>query len=215
MSNYTNSNEILMVSEEKLKSFTTLNTNLSPEDLVPHVFNAQNIILPNSLGMTYYNALRERIEDGTLTSADEYLLDQFIGPLITNYALYYATTFINFKTYNKGILKGTSENGETIDLDELKFIQSQIKMIAESYSDQMTYFLMQNSTDYPLYNAPNSKDGYLPDKSSKYTTNLVTPNYPYAGSQRAIRAYGNGGYGNYMGGTYNGVCCNDLPNSGN
>lgn len=207
--------DILLISEEKIKNYTSLNTNLSPADLTPYIFDAQNITLPNYIGATYYNALKDRVYNGTLTAADEYLLDQFIGPMLCNWGFYYATTFINFKTYNKGILKGTSENGETIDLNELKFLQSQIKNIAESYSDQMTYWLIQNSTDYPLYNAPNSKDGYLPDKSSAYTTNLVTPNYPYAGSQRAIRAYGNGGYGNYMGGTYNGVCCNDLPNSGN
>ena len=59
--------------------------------------------------------------EGTLTSADEYLLDQYISPMLCNWALYYATTFLNFRLYNKGILKGTSENGETLELDELKF----------------------------------------------------------------------------------------------
>lgn len=207
--------DILLVSEEKLKTFTTLNTNLSPEDLVPHVFNAQNITLPNSLGQTYYNALKERVVEGTLTSADIYLLDQYIAPMLCNWALYYASTFVNFRLYNKGIMKGTSENGETVDLDELRFMQSQIKMIAESYSDQMTYWLVQNSTDYPLFNSPNSLDGYLPDKMSKYTTGLVTNHYPYAGSQRLTKAYRNG-YGYYGGdGYYGGIDCYNLPNSGN
>lgn len=206
--------DILFISEEKLKAFTTLSTNLSPEDLVPHVFNAQNIVLPNSIGQTYYNALKERISEGTLTAADEYLLDQYISPLLCNYALYYASTFVNFRLYNKGILKGTSENGETVDLDELKFLQSQIRMIAESYSEQMTYWLVQNSTDYPLFNSPNSLDGFLPDKGPKYTSNLVTPHTMYAGSQRIARAYRNGGYGYTDGEGYNAGCYN-LPNSGN
>lgn len=208
--------EILLISEEKLKSFTVLNTNLSPEDLTPHVFNSQNIMLPNYLGSTYYNALKERVIEGTLTAADEYLLDQYIGPLLCNWALYYASTFLNFRLYNKGILKGTSENGETIDLDELKFMQSQIKLIAESYSDQMVYWIRQNSTQYPLYNSPNSLDGYLPDKMSAYTTNLVTNHYPYAATQRLTKRYRNGGYGYYGGGGgYDGISCYDLPNTGN
>lgn len=203
-----NNLEILLVSEEKIKSFTTLNTNLAPEDLVPHIFNAQNIVLPNSLGMTYYSALKDRVGSGTLTAADEFLLDQYIGPLICNYALYYASTFISYKLYNKGILKGTSENGETLGIDELRFLQSQIKMIAESYSDQMTHYMRMNSVDYPLYNSASSLDGYLPNKGSKYTTNLVTPNFPYAGSQRAYRGAINSGFG-YQSGCYN------EPNSGN
>ena len=37
--------DVLFVSEEKLKSYTNLNTNLSPADLQPYVWDAQNIMI--------------------------------------------------------------------------------------------------------------------------------------------------------------------------
>lgn len=210
--------DVLMVSEEKLKAYTNLNTNLSPADLVPYVWDAQNVLLPNYLGGTYYNALKDRIVNGTLTQADTTLLDNFIGPFLCNSAFLYATTFVQYRAYNKGIMKGTSESGQPLDLDELKFMQSQIKNIAEAYANQMVLHLVANSQDYPLYLQPNSEDGPMPDRANPYTTPIVIPNYPYAYSQRFY--YGNrGGYG-YAGGQYYdggffGIDCYNLPNTGN
>lgn len=208
---------ILLISEEKIKSFTSINFNVSPTELVPFIMDAQNMLMPNYIGATYYNALRERIENGTLTSADIFLLDNYIGQMLCNWGLYYALPFIKYQIYNKGVLSGTSENGETITLEELKFLQSQTRTIAENYSQSMVQYLLLNSEDYPLYNAPNIKDGQLPDKSNAFTTNVVIPHYAYAGQQRALRAYGDGlGYGNglYYNG-YVGPDCYNLPNSGN
>lgn len=170
-----NNLDVLLVSEVKIKSYTSINTNLAPTDLVPHIFNAQNILLPNYIGATYYYALKERILNATLTADDTFLLDQYISPMLCNWGFYYATTFISYRAYNKNILKGTSENGEALTLDELKFLQSQIKNIAESYSNQMVNYLMTHSGNYPLYSAPSSLDGQLPSKSIAYTSNIVIP----------------------------------------
>ena len=213
--------DCLMVSEEKLKAYTNLNTNLSPSDLVPYCWDAQNVLLPNYLGGTYYNALKQRIVDGTLTAADTNLLDNFIGPFLCNSAFLYATTFIQYRSYNKGIMKGTSESGEPLDLNELKFLQSQIRNIAEAYANQMVLHLVANAQDYPLYLQANSQDGPIPDRANPYTTNIVIPNYPYALSQRFYYGGGRGGYGGYAGqaaygdGGFFGIDCFNMPNTGN
>jgi hypothetical protein len=204
--------DVLFVSEEKLKSYTNLNTNLSPADLQPYVWDAQNIMMPHYLGGTYYNALKDRVRSGELTESDEHLLDNFIGPYLCNYGFYLATTFLQFRSYNKGILKGTSENAETLDLDELKFLQSQIKNIAESYAGQMVNHLITHPNEYPLYNQANTKDGELPDRTSPFTANIVVPGLPYASQQRMLR-YGNGypGLGYWANGSYYGADCYNLP----
>lgn len=196
--------DILLVSEEKIKSYTNLNNNLSPAELQPYIFDAQNIMIPHLLGGTYYLALKERVEEGKLTDADIYLLDNFISPYLCNYGFYLASTFIQFRSYNKGILKGTSENGETLELDELKFLQSQIKNIAESYAGQMVNYLITHSEQYPLYSNPDTKDGELPDRTSPFTANIVIPGLPYASQQRVSR------YGNRRN-SYYGPCGYDLP----
>jgi hypothetical protein len=196
---------VILVSEEKIKSYTNLNTNLSPAELVSYIWDAQNIMVPNYIGGTYYNALRNRYEAGTINAADEYLLDNYIGPMLCNFGFYYASTFIQYRAYNKGILKGTSENGETMDLEELKFYQSRIKNIAESYAAQMLIYLKTHPEDYPEYLAPNLRDGELPDRKSPYTGGIVLPHQQYARDARFAKYYrGNGtfpGYGdNYFDG---------------
>ena len=203
--------DVLFVSEEKLKSYTNLNTNLSPADLQPYVFSSQDLMMPHYLGGTYYNALKDRVRTGTLTAADEFLLDNFIGSYLCNYAFYMATTFIQFRSYNKGILKGTSENGETLELNELIFLQAQIKNIAEGYAGQMVNHLITHPVDYPLYSRALPQDGELPDRSSPFTANIVVPSAAYASRQRLGYGGGYAGFGGWANGSYIGPDCYNLP----
>jgi hypothetical protein len=203
--------QVLFVSEERLKAYTSLNTNLSPEDLQPYVFDAQNIMVPHYLGGTYYNALRDRVASGTLTAADENLLDVFMGPYLCNYAYYMALPFVWARSYNKGVMKATSESGVSLELDEFKFLQSQIKSIAESYAGQMVNHLITHPQEFPIYNQSRIRDGELPDRSSPFTANIVVPGLGY-GVRRLNGFYGNGFGGGYWGGLYNGIDCYNLPN---
>jgi hypothetical protein len=203
--------QVLFVSEERLKAYTSLNTNLSPEDLQPYVFDSGQIMLPHYLGGTYYNALRDRVIAGTITAADENLLDVFIGPYLCNYAYYMALPFVWARSYNKGVMKATSESGVSLELDEFKFLQSQIKSIAESYAGQMVNHLLTHPNEFPLYNAARVKDGELPDRSSPFTANIVVPGMGYGnGNRRMAGYYGNNPFG-YWGGLYNGLDCYNLP----
>ena len=69
----------LFVSEEKLKYFTSVNQNVSPNDLVPYILQAQDIYLQNVLGATYYQSLKSNILAGTISGPDQYLMDNYIG----------------------------------------------------------------------------------------------------------------------------------------
>jgi len=197
--------DTLLVSEEKLKSFTSANFNLSPEDLLPYVFDAQQIYLQNYLGATYLNALKSRVQAGTTTSADETLLNNYIGPMLCNWALYVALPFIKYRLYNKGVLSGTSENADGIELDELQFLMNQVQNIAENYTRRLQQWLIQHVEDYPEWNAPNVEDGQLPQKSQNYYKNFVVPYQGYAYGKRMRNRWGNGDWG--------GFDCYNLPNS--
>jgi hypothetical protein len=201
--------EVLFISEEKLKAFTTINYNLSPDDLVPYVYDAQQIYLQNYIGATYMTALKNRIYAGTTTTADQTLLDNYIGPMLCNWALYMALPTIKYRIYNKGVLSGTSENSDSVTLEELQFLMTSVKNVAENYTRRMQEWLNFHSSDYPEYNAPNILDGQLPDKANNYSNNLVIPHYPYAVNRRL--AQNRGGW--RRGGFYNGIDCYNLPDS--
>lgn len=208
---------VLFVSEEKLKSFTSIHESVSPKDLTPFVLQAQSIYLLNYLGATFYKQLENQIKAGALTAPNRYILDQYIGAMLCNYSLYHAIPFLAYKIFNKSILKPNAENAPSIELDEVKFLQDQVREVAESYTKQLQIFLSNNLGDYPAYNAPNTKDGVVPDTKTPYFSGLQTNSTFFNYRKYKNYPYGNGtspaGYGGGNGSAYGEQCygCGDWP----
>jgi hypothetical protein len=165
---------VLFVSETKLKSYTSIHQSVSPDDLQPFILQAQDIYLQNYLGATFYQELQTQITNNTLTIPNKKILDDFIGAMLCNYALYHALPFLKYKVFNKSIMNNDSESGQSIDLEALKFLQNEVRSVAENYTKMMTTFLRNNLTDYPSYNSFDFLDGITPDKGTPYFSGLQT-----------------------------------------
>lgn len=201
----------LFVSEQKLKSFTSINENVSPRDLVPFILNAQDIELQNYLGSTFYMQLKSQVLNNTLTAANQFLIDNYIAAALCNWGLMRALPFLRTKIYNKSVMTPTSDSSQSTTLEELKFLQEQCRSTAETYTKRMLERLILHPNDYPAYTAPSSLDGQLPDKNDPYFGGLVATGRPYAYTKRATYRYRNGGYGGYGGDFYGCQGCYDLP----
>ena len=185
---------VLFISEEKIKSYTSIHESVSPEDLTPYVLQAQDIYMLNYLGQTFYTQLKNQIIAEAISAPNRWLLDNYIGSILCNYAMYHALPFLKYKVFNKSILSPTQENAGSIGLDELKFLQTQVREVAESYVDQMQTYLSNHLSDYPAYGNANSTDGQAPDKKTPYFGGLQTNsqffnwrkyrNYPYSTGTR-------------------------------
>lgn len=171
MSNY----NTLLVSEEKLKAYTAINWNVSPDDLRPFMLQSQDIWLQNYLGTSLYKEIKRQVNSNTLTTANRYLLDNFIGPMLCNYSLYHALPFLKYKLMNKSVLAPEGESAPGASLDEVKFLQAEVLNVAEVYVKRMVEYMRQNPSDYPLYIAPTPLDGQLPDRRNPYFGGLVVP----------------------------------------
>jgi hypothetical protein len=190
---------VLMVSEEKLKSYTSIHQSVSPDDLQPYILQSQDLYLQNYLGATFYQQLQDQIIAGSVTVANRFLLDNYIGTLLCNYAMYHALPFLKYKIFNKSILSPNNETSSDVSLEELKFLQNEVRSVAESYTKLMQVFLWNNSSDYPAYTSPNPLDGMTPDRKTPYFGGIQTNskffnwkkyrNYPYGTGERGP-AYG-------------------------
>jgi hypothetical protein len=181
----------LFVSEEKLKSFTAVNFNTSPKDFVPYIKTAQDIYLQNTLGATYYKNLENHILNGTVSGDDQFIIDNYLCYIVLHYALYQALPWLKYKIFNKSVLSPTSENADTIELDELKFLQQQCQDTAEFYAKRATEWMILHPGSYPLYVGPNPLDGMMPDYGNPYFGSIVTPHQPYALKRRMGNRNGN------------------------
>jgi hypothetical protein len=176
----------LLVSEEKLKAFTSINQNVSPADLIPYILQSQDIVLQNYIGATYYIELKNQVVAGTVSSDNQFLLDNYIGNALCNWGLFYALPFLKYKIFNKSVVSPTSENSDSITLEELKFLMEQVRSAGETYMKRMIEWMVLHPGDYPAYVAPRVLDGQLPERGNPYFGSLVTPKQPYAWKKRTM-----------------------------
>ena len=165
---------VLFVSETKLKSYTSIHQSVSPDDLQPFILQAQDIYLQNYLGATFYQELQNQIATNTVSVNNKKILDDYIGAMLCNYALYHALPFLKYKLFNKSIMNNDSESGQSIDLEALKFLQNEVRSVAENYTKMMTTFLRNNLSNYPSYSSADFLDGITPDKGTPYFSGLQT-----------------------------------------
>lgn len=172
--------EVLFISEEKLKSFTSINNNVSPLDLIPFVLQSQDLYLQNYIGATFYFQLKEQVRTNTVSTANQFILDNYIGGALCNWALQIALPFLKYKIFNKAVLAPTSENSDSVSLEELKFLQEQCRDTAQFYMKRCVEWMVLHPGDYAKYITPNVLDGILPERGTPYYDNLVVPKRPYA-----------------------------------
>ena len=69
----------IFISEDKLKSSSTINGNVDAELLKPYLKVAQDLHLHPVLGTDLYNAIQDGIQNTSLTSAETTLLNDYIA----------------------------------------------------------------------------------------------------------------------------------------
>jgi hypothetical protein len=169
---------VLFISEQKLKSATALHQNVEPQDLLPAVQQAQDIYVQALMGTTWYNGLKSRVVSGTPTAAEEAFLDDYVAPMLANYALYQAFPSLSYKIFNKSVLQPTSEESQPATLEEIRWVRDSVMNTAEFYRERALEYLIQNESLFPEYLNPTADDGMHPDKHTDYYGGLVVPK-PY------------------------------------
>jgi hypothetical protein len=199
-------NTTLLVSEEKIKLYTSINQNVSPLDIKPYIYQGQELYLMNYLGTSFYRELQKQVFDGTVNEANAYLLDNFLGQACIQAGLVVGLPYLKYKIFNKSILSPNSESADSISLEELQFLQSQARDAFQTYMNYVIRYMTLHPGDYPLYIAPNTLLEKLPEYGSPFQAGLTIPKYPYAYKQRWNQSA--------WGWSWDTQCCEGLvPNS--
>ena len=167
------SNTVLLVSEQRLKQWTQLDDNVRMNEITPHILQAQDIYIQNSLGTLLYNRIKDGVQADDLNSDETTLLKDYIGPTLMQYALYLMLPSIKYKIANQGVLNGSSEETTPTTLEELKYLRQTVLDLAEFYNKRLVKYFIDNPGMFPQYDAPGT-DGMMPDKKNPYFSGLVT-----------------------------------------
>jgi hypothetical protein len=154
--------QILYISENRLKESTTINQNVDTELLIPNIKVAQDKYILTKLGSKLDDKLQKLIKDAELDDAGnenyEKLVNTYIQPALIQWTLYESIVFLGFKFMNKDIMRKNSETGSPASLDDLKFLRQEVQNTAEWYTERLIDYLCHNNDLFPEYTTNVNED---------------------------------------------------------
>lgn len=170
----------LFCSEEKIKAFTSANQNLSPELLVPYILEAQDIELQYYLGSTFYFSIQDQVLNGNVSADNQFLIDNYISKALIQWGLMRALPFIKYRIFNKSVLSPTAENSDSVSLEEIQFLQQELRTAGNFYCQRMTDWIQLHPGAYSVFFSQRVTDGMMPSYAPGQYGEIVTPVMPYA-----------------------------------
>jgi len=164
---------VLLVSEQRMKEWTSLDNNIRIDVLTPSILNAQEIYIQDTLGTPFFNRLKEGVRLNDLTTAESDFLRDYVGPTLMQYALYLIMPNLKYKFVEKGIVTGASEETTGTSLEELKYLRETALDTAEFYDSRMKENLKDYPNRFPIYQTWNTI-GMAPNKQNPYFSGLQT-----------------------------------------
>lgn len=161
----------LFISIKDLKRKSIIDGNVDADKLVQFVEVAQDTHIQNYLGTDLYNKLQTLITGGTIddvANADyKNLLNDYIKPMLIWFSQSAYLPFAMYQISNGGMFKHTSENSETVTLEEMRALLNRVTETAEFYTRRFVDYMAYQSTTFPEYNSNSNGDMY-PDKDVNF-----------------------------------------------
>ncbi len=162
-------NKVLFLSVDYLRDNTVINGNVDSEILEPFILLAQNVHIETIVGTKLYNNIIDEIIADNLSADNQDLLDNYLQPALLQWSLYESLPFINYKLTNKAISTKNSDNSDAVELDELHYLRTTVRDVAEYMSERATKFLKTNESTYPLYLLNSECDEIRPNKTNYFS----------------------------------------------
>ena len=164
---------VLLVSEQRMKQWTSLDSNIRIDVLTPSILNAQQIYVQDTLGTPFFERLKAGVLANDLTTDEAAFLKDYVGPMLMQYSLYMILPHLKYKYVEKGIVSGSSEETTQTSLDELKYLRETALETAQFYDERMKEFLRDYPTLFPIYQVWNTR-GMSPNRETAYFSGLQT-----------------------------------------
>ena len=166
--------KVKFISVTYLKENTTIEDNVDDNKLVPFIYKSQDTHIQQALGSAFYNHLKDAIINNTLNGDEDTLLRDYIQPCLSEFVLYEAMPFLNFKMTNKAVSQENSEFSTSSTLDDIKYLRQSVRDLAEFYLERLQKHLCDYSTLFPIYSNPGT-DENLESSNKSYFNGVYLP----------------------------------------
>lgn len=166
---------VLLISESKLKNFTDIDPNVSSALLLPFISVVQQTKLEYIIGAKYYKSLCNQVSNGTMVSGstDYNFLVYFVQPMLIWAAYAESLPSIFMRLKNNGVVTGVPN---TVTINEMNYMQKRADDRSQFFEERMIQEIIFNSNLYPLCFNYTSNEGLFPHLGKQYFSGIHISN---------------------------------------
>lgn len=189
---------VLLISEQKIKNFTDIDQNVTSAVLLPFISVVQQTKLEYIIGGKYYKELLDGVINSNLSTNDSNFLEYFAQPLLiwAAYAECLPSVFMRIK--NNGIVNG-AEN--TVTIKEMEYMQQRADDRSQFFEQRMIEQIIWNSNLYPSVFNYSTQNGMQPHLGKNYFSGVEMSLGRFSGYDIAVGMQ-KSGIGYYSGPEY-------------
>lgn len=169
---------VLLVSETKIKNFTDIDQNVTSAVLLPFISVVQQTKLEYIIGGKYYRQLLNEVTGNTLTTINQNFLEYFAQPLVLWAAYAECLPSVWGRIKNNGIVNGAEQS---VTLKEMQWFVEKADERSQFFEQRMIQEIIFNSGNYPLCFNYNTSDGLFPHLGKNYFSGVHLTNGRYNG----------------------------------
>lgn len=143
---------VLLVSEDYIKTNSELSDNLWSKYLLPSVRDMQDINLREALGNSLYEYILDQVSAGTLSDQYKVLVDDYARIYLLHLVCADVLGIVNTKIGNLGAVHTSDERVVNLTDDEVDRLLHNHQNKANHYRKRMCEFILDNRENFPELN---------------------------------------------------------------
>ena len=159
----------LWIKREDLVRNTLISGNLDTDRFIQFISIAQDIHIQNYTGTKLYEKISNDILAGTLANPYLSLVNDYLQPMLIQWALCEYLPFAAYTVSNGGVFKHNSDNSTTADKLEVDYLVSKARDLAQYYTDRFITYMSYNQATFPEYYLNNNSDVF-PDTDANFSS---------------------------------------------
>ena len=148
-----NTNDVLLISEDYIKSITNISDNIANDYLLPSIKLAQDIDLESTIGTQLLEKIQELIYNNDISNQEnemyKLLLDKYIQPYLAYATIKHLTPTVAYKLANQGVVRTDDEKSYNITSNDVDKVIDYYSHIANTFKKRLQLFLIANYNEFP------------------------------------------------------------------
>ena len=146
-------NDVLLISEDYIKSTTNISDNIAGDYLLPSIKLAQDINLESTIGTQLLKKLQKLVYDNDISNQEnemyKLLLDNYIQPYLSYATIQHIVPTVAYKLANQGVIRTDDEKSYNITSNEVDKVADYYNHLSNTYKKRLQLFLIANYNEFP------------------------------------------------------------------